>query len=380
MHCNFFYSFVVIDQCKKSQKGQVIHDKRHACYFCEKLITNIGRHYETSHATEPEVAALLIYPPKNRKRKQLLDKLRLKGDYHHNIKCLQTGRGSLVVVRRPSDVGKIRPEDFLPCKYCLAFVQRTELWRHIKSCSSRMDSERSTMCFKRHQKEARLLIAPILYSNTSVSPALSQVFAQMVRDEITTVAQNDQLIVTIGDLMANKLQKHNAYYISNKMRQLAKLLIRLRKSDNNVDYTLEKFIKPDKFDEVVAAVLAECKYEPATDQCQSSINIPSLALKLGHSLKKCATLVRGKGLRERDAVVTSDAENFLELLEAEWADRVSSLALRTLYLEKQSRPVLLPLSSDLMKLRVYQTSRLEILTKKIQVDPTVCNCSIVRSA
>lgn len=89
----------------------MIHDKQHACYFCQKLVTNIWRHYETVHKSEARVQK--IHSITGESRVDEIDKLRLLGDYYHNIKVISQKAGELVVVRRPHVDGS--HSDFLPC-------------------------------------------------------------------------------------------------------------------------------------------------------------------------------------------------------------------------------------------------------------------------
>ena len=57
---------------------------------------------------------------------------------------------------------------------------------------------------------------------------------------------------------------------------------------------------------------------------------PALALRLGHNLLKCAHLKLGMCLREDDELGYKEADTFVKLSNAEWTDRVASIALATL--------------------------------------------------
>jgi hypothetical protein len=76
-----------------------VYDRRHACLFCGELSSKIARHITTKHKEEKEVAVALSFRKKSKERKKELTRLRLKGDYHHNMNMLETGEGELVVVR-----------------------------------------------------------------------------------------------------------------------------------------------------------------------------------------------------------------------------------------------------------------------------------------
>ena len=49
-----------------------------------------------------------------------INRLRLLGDYYHNLKVLSVKSGKLIVVRRPIN-GYASFEDSLPCCFCKSF-------------------------------------------------------------------------------------------------------------------------------------------------------------------------------------------------------------------------------------------------------------------
>jgi len=53
---------------RNPKSGGVVHDKRHACYYCDMVVTNIGRHYQEMHHKEDEVLCLSQASSKKEKR------------------------------------------------------------------------------------------------------------------------------------------------------------------------------------------------------------------------------------------------------------------------------------------------------------------------
>ena len=94
-----------------------------------------------------------------------------------------------------------------------------------------------------------------------------------------------------------------------------------------------------------------CQFTRDEDDDKTTVAVPSLALKLGHSMKKCAQIYRGVGLREKDEEIITNTKNFLELMEFEWSDRISSSSLSTLEKKKANKVEMIPLTSDLEVLR-----------------------------
>ena len=105
----------------------------------------------------------------------------------------------------------------------------------------------------------------------------------MKNDDIVSVARRDQLITDFGAAIFEKVGIKDANYVSQRMRQLARLLQTLWIKAKKKDATLQDYIDTPMFDALVDAVKELCQFNT---ESRLEISIPSLALKLGHSLKK----------------------------------------------------------------------------------------------
>ena len=81
------------------------------------------------------------------------------------------------------------------------------------------------------------------------------------------------------------------------MRDLARVLLQLRKTDSNSVSQLPDLITPGRFDNVVNAVKT-AKFH--FDQGVQNVTTQSLSLKTGHSLNKCINILRGHTLQRKD--------------------------------------------------------------------------------
>ena len=196
---------------------------------------------------------------------------------------------------------------------------------------------------------AKMMIMPTITKEEN--SVLNQVIASMKNDEFSLITKNDHLIKRFGSVLVDKLGTKNAANISQKMREIARLLRQLRETDKNHDAQLSDFIKPETFDTVVQAVKTLCNFQDKDGG--QEVKIPSLALKLGHSLKKCVNVVRGQALREKSKDIQEDVDNFENLLESEWSYRISHQLLNTLGARKYNKVDVLPLAEDLEKLREH---------------------------
>ena len=148
-------------RCVQRNKNKTrTYDKRQACYYCEKVYSKIARHYVQQHKRERDVRIALSFHKGSPNRKKQLEKLRLLGNYHHNLRVLQSKQGELIVSRRPSTSNRCNPNDFLPCSHCLGFIRRQELWKHVKSCKFKPE-DIETPKYRKVQEKSKVLLYPV---------------------------------------------------------------------------------------------------------------------------------------------------------------------------------------------------------------------------
>ena len=256
------------------------------------MVCKISRHYEQKHQCEREVAIALAFNKGSPTRKKHLEKLRLLGNFHHNVTVLETGKGELILKRRPSSAEKCIPGDYLPCSHCLDFFKRQELWKHMRSCGP----DDAPKCQKVQAKAKLLLFNSIAVSSSDNNSILSQVFSTMRSDEVSLIVKNDWLIKEVGLFLVEKHGEKQQHLISQKMRELARLLTELRAADFSPNAQLSDFIKPENFDVVVSAVKNLSKFQ--FQEGVQRVATPS-SLKVGHSLKKCVSILRARPSAER---------------------------------------------------------------------------------
>ena len=194
--------------------------------------------------------------------------------------------------------------------------------------------------------------ALLLPVDPSASVILKEkVLSIMIRDEIYQCVVKDHLILAFGSKLCLKFvdTKHLYTHISCKMRELGRLLVVLKK-DKQVS-ALSDVLVPQKFSYLVDCVreLAGFDYETGM------VKIPSLAKKLGHSLKQCCDILVTSAVMEGQTERKSEVMDVIYLFNVEWEIQVSKHALRTLETCKWNKSVLLPLTEDIHKLNAYLT-------------------------
>ena len=354
--------------CKK-EDGRRQYDKKLACYFCGNIIRHrIHSHLDACHGDLPEVAESLSKT--GNQRKYAIEKLKNMGNYRHNIKVLSSGKGELIIARRSSKDGAVDPSDYLPCIHGLAFCKSDELWRHCKTCHLRkqISDEKSTGVLAK----ARMLLEGGLQEEGNVTDKGMQdlhkhVLLTMRKDAAYKALKEDTLIMQFGNVLLRKLGTRRKNDVAQRMRQLSRLKLEL--SDDGAGIQLMDYPTGGCFDEILSAIENVAGLQENAEGIRV-FEIPSLALRLGHNLLKCAELKRGMGIRQQNGQLKEEAETFIQLHSSEWTDKVSSIALATLKTNHFNKPEMLPVTEDLVLLKNFLVQTMEDENKQITKEPS----------
>ncbi|PIK40837.1 hypothetical protein BSL78_22310 [Apostichopus japonicus] len=333
------------------------YDKVAYCLFCSKPQKKLQVHLE-QHETEMEVGQYQAERSKQ-KRLMLLTKLRNRGNHKHNYEVMEEGKGGLVVVYRPNY--EANPNDYQPCCQCLGWYARTEMWKHRCLFSTKDKDGITTKKRVNNVQAGRLLLPPAV--NTQVPDLLHRILAGLRHDSVALCIKNDKLIVDLGKKLSFKLahDEENFNSIRCKLREVARLVLEYRLTTGIDDAGLAALISPTAFDDVLHAVRQVSGFNNDTHLFQT----PSLALKLGHSLKKAANILLSRAIKESNSTIEKSSRDFITLCEKEWDFQVSSHALRTMYQQKRNNPKMLPLTSDVVSLSTYLRKETETYLERL---------------
>ena len=137
----------------------------------------------------------------------------------------------------------------------------------------------------------------------------------MIQHEISNVVKKDMLILRFGSLILKKLGKGRAHDISQRMRLLRRLLLKLMQIDTKID-SLSNFLSGEAFDIVIKGKEELCGVIH-TEDGKRSFKTPLLAVRLGHLLIKIGNVKRGWALRCQNEVDRLAAETFHSLVKSE---------------------------------------------------------------
>lgn len=131
----------------------------------------------------------------------------------------------------------------------------------------------------------------MLLNNTGDFKQLNnEVFNNMKADDESFTAQQDKLICSFGArLLKNHREVHLKTYVSQRMRQLGKLLLILRSLKPELQH-LQKLLVPQYYKTIVTAA----KQFSGCDKDANTYSHPSVALKLGHSILQCVDIIESQ--------------------------------------------------------------------------------------
>ena len=127
-----------VHQNNKSGENQRKYDKSHICYFCGACVIKMSRHFIKKHNDNPDVRRFVNLKLNSKDRKNAITLLMLKGDFLHNCAVMMEQKGVLLVLRRPDANKPTKPEDHIPCVYCLGFVHKQQAYKHAKCRQHKM--------------------------------------------------------------------------------------------------------------------------------------------------------------------------------------------------------------------------------------------------
>lgn len=357
--CYCVFANTVVLKCENDSKGK---NRKLPCKLCQVFCYQMLRHLKRQHSDDPEVAAALAKPGERKKLKRLIN----LGIFNHNTTVLQAKKGVFIVGRSSPIQHNVK--DYLPCQYCFIFFLRDELWRHSTKCALKDISETSeTVQLDSHM----LLLGALAAEESGIDKILLEqvIDSRMRKDRLTREAKCDVLITHFGSSLLQRLGPKRANDIAQRMRQLARLRIQLVKIKNEPNVKISDFLSGPGFDNIIKAIEVECEFYLDGNGRRLYRN-HSLALKLGHSLHKCAQLKRGMCIRSGDTASLKDAEDFLALHNSEFTDRVSSPALAAQRLKSNTLREF-PDEADLQKLKLYQLQMIEELVSAIEENNSV---------
>lgn len=170
-------------------------------------------------------------------------------------------------------------------------------------------------------------------------------------DGVARFIKSDPLTLQLAEKFALKLghDREQFSYIRTKLREVGRMVSEYRNSTGKDDASLADLIDPHNFHAVVDATRATAGFNDKSHLYST----PSLALKIGHTLKKAAEILKGEALISGDSALEKRSKAFIKLYEMKWEELVSTHALRSLNESKRNNPKILPVTNDVVIFSKY---------------------------
>lgn len=123
---------------------------------------------------------------------KLIELLKNRGNFLHNRNVISQIKGYLIVGRRPSvsDKTKLKLMNFYHVNIVLYFVKKKKLYCHMKRCKFHSNEEIDDSINRRNNL---MQYASLLDTDIDHKQLRSDVFSSIKCDDITLIAQNDDL-------------------------------------------------------------------------------------------------------------------------------------------------------------------------------------------
>ncbi|XP_065152045.1 uncharacterized protein [Paramisgurnus dabryanus] len=349
----------LVQSMPSPQKKSRSYNKKQYCLYCSKPYAKMARHLEFVHRNEVEVAKAVAFPKRSKERRVQLNLLRKRGNFAHNTDVVRKGEGEMIACYRPKKCKN--PKEFIHCIHCQGLYNKLSLWKHIKNCPLKPKDDEA-----QGRKRVRSLCALKTPVGLEVSKGFKKVLSLMNYDEVSRVIHSDRCIMQLGEHMFNRMgsdvTKHD--YIRQKMREVGRLLLEARRITPLK--TMEDFMIPANFKHVISAV----KVVSGFDEEKNSYRIPSLALKLGHSLKKICSIVESNAMMYGDHERAECARDFRKVHEARWNEYISAGAITTLKEAKWNAPQIIPFTQDVKVLHAHLEKKRDKFLNKLKNCPS----------
>lgn len=361
--CN---SEVSVMKMKKTACGQRMYNKKQYCFYCSKPYFKMARHLAQVHKNEMDVAKALSFPKGSKERRINLDLLRNKGNREHNTNVLKAGKG-LLVPRQQSTAKHVNVKDYLHCLNCQGLFRRKALWRHMSRCNLAKKCEVT----KSGRSRVQALCSYAEPVPEGVTKKLWKLISDMKQDEVTQAVKSDACIIKFGEHLCNRMgnDKTKHEYIRSKMRESGRLLISARKVGKL--QSIKDFFIPTNFHHVIKAVKDTSGFKEEDEV----FGIPSLALKLGHNLKKMADIAECEAMIAGDENDVKNVKMYKQMYTTKWNEFVSASALKTLNEAKWNSPELLPFTEDVKKLHMHLGNQTTLYQEKLKLEKSPKNWS-----
>ena len=182
--------------------------------------------------------------------------------------------------------------NYITCVKCVGMYNNRTATRHMSQC---LGDEASKGAEWSNLKTCKIFFQRCLSKDDRYENIKANIFSRMAPDEITSLIKNDDGLILYGYLMYEKGGDNMFNEISNKLRNVARLVIEYSKQSVDADSSSLTLIDPSNWDMVIRSVKKIVGHEG-----DEKVRVPSLLLRLGRSLEALACAKRAMGIKKKD--------------------------------------------------------------------------------
>ena len=321
-----------VHQNNEGGKNQRKYDKKHVCYYCGSWVIKMHRHLISKHSDETEIEKLVNMNVYSTERSNAITSITQKGDFLHNCAVMAEQKGILLVLRRPDADNPTESKDYIPCIYCLGFVQIKQAYRHAKSCHFKL----SEYVHDSNQfvSQGRLLLHKMTNKDESSNIEWQEIKNQLRSDAVGTYIINDDTLCTWGSTLTIKYGSEQGKHIRDKIRTVATFCTKYNQEYSNND-SVKDIFQISNFDNIFRFLYQRGVFGKAL----------SPSTKLGGYMKEIIVLLKHEAIVTNDSVKSKELDDLLYLVENRWT-LISARNLRKL---KEQRPIVveMPITNDI---------------------------------
>ena len=157
-------------------------------------------------------------------------------------------KGVLFVLRRPDANNPIESTEYIPCIYCLGFVQRTQAYRHAKNCHFKR-TEFGNIDSNKIVNQGKSLLLKMTNPDNS-SDKWKKIQGSFRHDEVCKYILNDDTLCAWGSSLTIKCGSAQAKHIRDRLRTVGTFCTLYLQMYGTDDISVKDIIQTKNFDQI----------------------------------------------------------------------------------------------------------------------------------
>ena len=290
----------------------------------------MSRHFIKKHNDNPDVRRFVNLKLNSKDRKNAITLLMLKGDFLHNCAVMKEQKGVLLVLRRPDANKPTKPEDYIPCVYCLGFIHKLQAFKHVKNCPLRIPGLSKDT--NKILNQGKSLLNKMTKPDDNSSDDWQEIQIQFRDDVVGRYILNDETLCSWGNALTVQLGKVQAKHIRDRLRSVGTFCIKYGHEYGTEDSTIKEILQTKNFYK---------NFNLAPTAFGKALTTP---VKLGANIKSIITILKQNAIFTLDTDKKKDLENLLFMVQTKWTE-ISAPNQRRLK-EQKPHVVEMPITND----------------------------------